>query len=41
MSKKKPNVKIENSKVILSNEVLNYFKSWETKENSEYIYKKI
>ena len=37
MSKKKPNVKIENGKVILSNEVLNYFKSWETKENSEYI----
>ena len=37
MSKKKPNIKIENGKVILSNEVLNYFKSWETKENSEYI----
>ena len=37
MSKKKPNVKIENGKVILSDEVLNYFKSWETEENSEYI----
>ena len=37
MSKKKPNVKIENGKVILSDEVLSYFKSWETEENFEYI----
>ena len=37
MSKKKPNVKIKNGKVILSDEVLSYFKSWETEENFEYI----
>lgn len=37
MSKKKSNVKIKNGKVILSDEVLSYFKSWETEENFEYI----
>lgn len=37
MSKKKPNAKIKNGKVILSDEVLSYFKSWETEENFEYI----
>lgn len=37
MSKKKSNVKIENGKVILSDEVLSYFESWKTEENSEYI----
>ena len=39
MATKKPNVKIENCKVIFSKEILDYFESIRTKENSEWINK--
>lgn len=37
MSTSKPNTKIINGKVALSNEVLNYINKWRTNENSKYI----
>ena len=37
MPKRKSNVKVENCKVILSDEVLNIIESWRTKENSEWV----
>ena len=37
MSTSKPNTKIINGKVALSNEVLNYINKWRTNENSKYM----
>lgn len=37
MSTSKPNIKIINSKVVFSNDVMKYINSWRTEENSEYI----
>ena len=39
MGTKKPNIKIENSKVIFSQEILNYFENLKNDENSEWINK--